>query len=105
MRAALLALALLPVAAHADDAPAPPKEPAKEVDHSHRLQFGVAVTVGSGYRVLFKYDTAGTCGDPGHATCYGRVPTWLDLKAFFGVSRYIDLVVEQRFGLESDFTA
>jgi len=67
------------------------------------LQFGVAVTVGTGYRVLFKYDSAETCGNGTNATCYGRVPTWLDLKAFFGVHRNIDLVVEQRFGLETDF--
>src|SRR5690349_6930763 len=103
MRAALLALALLPLASRADEPPPPkptePAEPPKEVDHSHRLQFGVAVTVGTGYRVLFKYDSATTCGDPGHNTCYGRTPTWLDLKAFFGVSRNIDVVLEQRFGL------
>lgn len=122
MRVAVLALALLPLApsrARAEDppvfvpTPAEGEKPAadpfarpKEVDRSHRLQFGVAVTAGSGYRVAFKYGSANYCdpADPGRNTCTGRVPTWLDVKLFFGVHRAVDVVVEQRFGLERDFT-
>ena len=74
-------------------------------DRSHRLQFGIDATVGTGYRVLFKYGSAQTCGHGGDSVCYGRLPTWLDLKAYFGVGRAIDVVVEQRIGLENDFTA
>jgi hypothetical protein len=86
------------------------------------MQAGIGVTVGSGYRVMFKYGQTNSdngqqtyCGPPtidsqGNVpnTCTGRIPTWLDLKVFFGVSNYVDLVVEQRLGLEtgisSDFT-
>ncbi len=112
----LLALALLSVAAPSafaeEPAPAPATAPAtvpekpSEPDRSHRLQFGVAVTAGSGYRVLFKYAGAQSCDgvDPSRNTCYGRVPTWLDVKLFFGVHRAVDVVLEQRFGLETDFT-
>ena len=73
-------------------------------DSSHYHQGGLDVTVGSGYTIRFKYGSAQSCGDPGKNACYYRLPTWLDLKAFFGVSKAVDLVVEQRFGLESDFT-
>jgi hypothetical protein len=83
--------------------PAPP--PARNPDdRSHYHQFGLAVTAGTGYRVMFKYSSATTCnGVDGNTTCYYRSPAFLDAKAFFGVSKSVDLVVEQRFGLETDF--
>jgi hypothetical protein len=73
-------------------------------DSTHYHQFGLGVTAGSGYIIRFKYGSADSCGEPGKNSCYYRLPTWLDLKAFFGVAQSVDLVVEQRFGLETDFT-
>lgn len=99
-------LASLPsLAAAAPDAKVDPKK-----DRSHRLQAGVGVTVGSGYRVQFKYSEAGSCGQNDEQTqkprnsCSDRLPTWLDLKIFFGVSHAVELIVEQRFSLEKNFT-
>ena len=91
---------------------APPDDPDPKAsdDRTHRFQGGLGVTVGSGYRVIFRYGDTKTCGtnDPQSgaptSTCSGRLPTWLDAKLFFGVAHSVDLVIEQRFGLEADFT-
>ncbi len=111
---ALLCFAV-PLAARADDEPPPTENPPPAVppappparnpdDRSHYHQFGVAVTAGTGYRVMFKYSSASTCnGMDNNATCYYRAPAFLDAKVFFGVTKSVDLVVEQRFGLETDF--
>jgi hypothetical protein len=102
--AALLGLLGWSVSGQALAAPTTP-------DRSHRMQGGVGVTVGSGYRVLFKYGDADNCGafdetnnNKAKNTCTSRLPTWLDAKLFFGVSRSVDVVIEHRFGLETDFT-
>ena len=90
-------------------APAPPPAAPspRTLDITHYHQFGLAVTFGTGYLIRFKYASATYCDgatDPGKNTCYDRLPTWMDVKAFFGVTRAIDVLLEQRFGLESDFT-
>ncbi len=114
--ASLILLASLPAAA--DEAPSDPVAPRD--NFSHRLQAGVGVTVGSGYRVMFKYGDKNNSGQTTSCgqldsegrpatTCTGRISTWLDAKLFFGVSSSVDVVIEQRIGLESgmagDFTA
>ena len=85
--AALLLLA--PLSALADKAPTDKKK-----DRSHRMQAGIGVTAGSGYRIQFKYGDAGTCGRKGDDgkpanVCYDRLPTWLDVRLQFGVSHNI----------------
>jgi hypothetical protein len=58
------------------------------------------------------YDRTVYCGDTDPATstgnaavCTGRAPLALDLELGYGVARRIDLVLELRLGLESDFGA
>ena len=97
--AATLCLLALPSLAAAE------AEPDRKKDRSHRLQGGIGVSVGSGYRVQFKYGDAGTCGRLGENgkpanSCFGRMPTYLDLKLFLGVSHSVDVLIENRFGLE-----
>lgn len=108
----LALLASVAPAAADETAPSPapppsalPTEPPPP-NRSHKHQFGVDVTAGSGYRVVFRYPESTTCGGTvGATTCNDRLKTWLDLKIFFGFTDNFELVVENRFGLEKDFTA
>jgi len=102
MRAALVALA---VAALAAPAVAQPRE-------GHLGQAMLSLRTAVGLRALVPYDGADYCGqsDPqtssgNAAVCTGRAPMSLDLEAAYGVDRKVDLLLEVRLGLESDFGA
>jgi hypothetical protein len=71
---------------------------------SHFLQFGIAVLPGTGYRGIFPYQEMVNCGQPGKRVCTGRLPFFLDVQPSFGFANHWDLLVDLRFGLETDFT-
>jgi len=99
--------------ARAAEAP-PPEVPAsqpagaKKPSYSHRLQGGLGVIFGSGYRGLVKYNgKPGTCEDVANSDktfCHSRLPTFMDIQASFGATRGLAAIVDFRLGLENDFT-
>jgi len=70
---------------------------------SHDRQFGVALSPGTGFRVLFPYDEGIYCGQIGKRVCSGRLPTYLDVQGSFGFTPHWDLMADLRLGLEDDF--
>jgi hypothetical protein len=70
---------------------------------SHRLQLGVSLAPGVGYRVIFPYSDGQFCGTAGKRVCTSHLPAFLELEAAFGVSTSVDLIADFRFGAESDF--
>lgn len=78
----------------------------------HKGQFGASARFGVGARGIATYENTTYCGklDPqaehGFASvCTGRTPLSLDLEAAYGVTGSIELTLELRIGLESDFGA
>ncbi|HVZ73105.1 MAG TPA: hypothetical protein VHJ20_12070 [Polyangia bacterium] len=93
------------------DTPAPAAAPAlKELpapappSYSHKLQVGLAVMPGVGYRVIFPYQATIYCGQAGKTVCTQRLPTFLDLQPSFGFGNHWDVIFDLRLGLERDFT-
>lgn len=112
----VLTLLLAEGAASAEVAsdPAPPVEakpkavPAS-VRLSHHKQFGLSIRLVEGLRAIAPYDGE-FCGEtdvtrPNQfaAVCTGRTPFSLDLELGYGATRKIDVFLELRLGLESDF--
>jgi hypothetical protein len=76
----------------------------------HKGQFGVSARMSLGARAIVTYDNNVYCGktDPqaeyGFASvCTGRTPLALDLEFSYGVKTTIELLLELRLGIESDF--
>ena len=84
----------------------PPKTfaPLRAPSLSHRLQFGIALLPGTGYRGIFPYQENVNCGQPGKRVCTGRLPIFLDVQPSFGFANHWDVIVDLRFGLGQDFT-
>ena len=79
---------------------------------SHKGQFGASARLGLGVRGIATYENTIYCGktDPeaehGFASvCTSRVPVSLDLEVAYGVAHSIELTLEMRLGIESDFGA
>lgn len=97
--------------------PAPGAEPTKPKEEaraaakkglSHKYQFGVAARAGTGYRIIAPYHEE-YCGDRkddggNKSVCGSRQKVWLELSPSFGVSQSLELLVDVRLYLESDFT-
>ncbi len=76
----------------------------------HKGQLGASARLALGVRGIATYDNNVYCGkqDPeaefGLASvCTGRTPLTLDLEFSYGVKPTIELILEMRLGLESDF--
>ncbi len=69
---------------------------------SNKGQFGVHARVGTGYRGIFRYNDE-FCGQTGEDLCLGRSPFALDFGLSYRVLQRLDLLMEMRVGLESDF--
>lgn len=73
---------------------------------NHRLQTGLSIMPGTGYRLIVPYKDGLFCGDAsGQANkrvCAHRLPVFLDFQLSFGVAARADLIFDVRFALESD---
>lgn len=79
-------------------------------DSTHKGQFGGSARLGLGVRGIATYENKHYCGKTdtqaefGYASvCTGRMPLTLDLEGSYGIGRKVDLALELRVGLESDF--
>lgn len=96
--------------AAADVAPQPATEPA--ADYSHKGQFQVSTRLALGLRAIVPYDKADYCGQTDSSTstgnapvCTGRAPFSFDVELGYGVAKRVDLILDLRLGLETDFAA
>ena len=93
---------LVPALSHAQEPALDQTSP----EESHRGQFGIHAQIGSGYRGIFPYDNE-YCGSPQEGAdsdfCSNRTPLFLDLGLSYRVLDRLDVFLEMRLGLESDF--
>ena len=90
-------------------APASQPVAAGKLSYSHRMQGGVGLIFGSGYRGMVRYHNKPACEDvPSGGElktfCHSRLPTFMDIQASFGVTRGLSVITDFRLGLEKDFT-
>ena len=73
---------------------------------NHKLQTGLWLMPGSGYRLIVPYKEGQTCGDSsgaqGKRVCAHSVPAFLDFQLSFGVAARADVILDLRFGLQQD---
>ena len=73
---------------------------------NHKYQTGLSIMPGSGYRLIVRYKEAQYCGDSsgitGKPLCANYVPFFLDFQLAFGVAARADIILDLRFGLQSD---
>jgi hypothetical protein len=73
---------------------------------NHKFQTGFALMPGTGYRLIVPYKERQFCGDQSGVTtkrvCAHYVPVFLDLQLSFGVANRADILLDLRFGLQSD---
>lgn len=124
-----LGLAVATPVAHADDGgagePAGGDEPGLLVPSEdsapvsppprghHKGQFGLALSVATGYRFIATWDQERYCGERATANngggnaayCFSRTPFAVDVTVSYGVAEAVELMVDLRFGLERDFGA
>jgi len=79
---------------------------------SHHKQFELSARLAFGLRGIATYEKTTYCGETDSSTstglsrvCTGRSPVVLDFELGYGVKPKIDLFLELRIGLESDFGA
>jgi len=90
--------------------PTAPSEPdtEPEVMKDHRHQFGLALQIPVGIRVVAPYDGE-YCGQRGEnesanaEVCVGRAPQTLDFVLAYGVKANLEVMLELRVGVERDF--
>lgn len=72
----------------------------------HTYQTGLSLMPGTGYRVVVPYQDGQFCGDASGVNnkrvCAHAVPAFLDIQLSFGVATRADLILDLRFGLQSD---
>jgi hypothetical protein len=73
---------------------------------NHKLQTGLSIMPGSGYRLVVPYKDQMFCGDASGVgnkrVCAHRLPTFLDFQLAFGVAARADVILDLRFGVEAD---
>lgn len=73
---------------------------------NHKLQTGLSVMPGTGYRLVVPYQDGLFCGDSSgdnkKRVCAHSVPAFLDFQLAFGVAARADVILDLRFGLQSD---
>jgi len=90
-------------------APEPARFFGGPAEPNHYLQTGLSVMPGTGYRLIVPYKDGQFCGDSSgrdsKRVCAHSVPFFLDFQLSFGVAKRADLIVDLRFGLQSDSAA
>lgn len=75
-------------------------------ERNHRLQTGLSIMPGTGYRLIVRYKDTQSCGDSSgiadKPVCSRRLPTFLDFQLSFGALPRMDVIIDLRFGLEAD---
>jgi hypothetical protein len=88
--------------ATAGPAAAAPRVPAQT---SHKLQTGLSIMPGWGYRLIVPYKEGQWCGDQSgqndKRVCANSVPFFLDFQLSFGVVSRADAILDLRFGLQA----
>ena len=87
-----------------------PAPPGREARH-HQGQFGLGLSLVTGYRFMTTWDADDYCGDRatagdggGNAAyCFSRTPFAFDLALSYGVARGVELMLDIRLGIERDF--
>ncbi len=79
-------------------------------DYSHKGQIQVSARLALGLRALIPYEKADYCGQTDNGVtnapvCTGRAPFSFDLELGYGIAKRVDLIMELRLGLETDFAA
>jgi len=73
---------------------------------NHLFQTGLSIMPGSGYRLIVPYKDGQYCADssgvPGKAVCSRAVPIFLDFQLAFGATTRVDIILDLRFGVQSD---
>jgi len=84
----------------------PPKRFAKlrQASLLHKYQLGIALLPGAGFRGIAPYEDGINCGEQAKRVCTGKLPFFIDVQPSFGFAEHWDVLVDLRFGIESDFT-
>jgi hypothetical protein len=73
---------------------------------NHKFQTGLSIMPGTGYRLIVPYQDGLFCGDSSgdnkKRVCAHVVPAFLDFQLAFGVAARADVILDLRFGLQSD---
>jgi hypothetical protein len=73
---------------------------------NHKFQTGLSIMPGTGYRLIVRYKEGQDCGDSSgihnKPVCAHYVPVFLDFQLAFGVAARADVILDLRFGLQSD---
>jgi hypothetical protein len=70
----------------------------------HKYQLGIALLPGVGFRGIAPYGEGINCGQQDKRVCTGMLPFFLDVQPSFGFAEHWDVLVDLRFGIDSDFT-
>ena len=84
----------------------PPKRFAKlrQASLLHKYQLGIALLPGAGFRGIAPYEDGINCGEQAKRVCTGKLPFFVDVQPSFGFADHWDVLIDLRFGIESDFT-
>jgi hypothetical protein len=100
MRSLLVLAVLLAAApARADDTEA---AGGTTISYKHKGQVGIYSQLGIGYRAIFPYHSD-FCGQADKSVCTGATPVWLELGASYGITNSLEVLIDFRFSLGSDF--
>jgi hypothetical protein len=73
---------------------------------NHKFQTGLSVMPGTGYRLVVPYKDGQFCGDSSGINnkplCAHALPVFLDFQLAFGVAARADVILDLRWGLQSD---
>jgi hypothetical protein len=72
---------------------------------NHKFQTGLSIMPGTGYRLIVRYKEGQYCGDSSGQNkplCANYVPMFLDFQLAFGVAARADVILDLRFGMQSD---
>ena len=92
--------------------PLPPLRDPSKGPFEHKGQFGVSLRLAEGLRGIATYHNGDYCGATSTdetnglaAVCLSRSPIALELEMAYGAGRHLDVLLEMKLGLESDFGA